>query len=590
LRDNNLATDNNFKNKNNSSSIQTLSSKTESFVSPQFTKITSGEIVNDGADTWGLCWIDYDDDGYLDLYVVNPNMLYRNNQSSGFEMIEDDIISNDPVGLDGGCTWGDFDNNGYPDCFIANWDNKKNLFYENNGDGSFTKNTQNIIVNEPGFSIDPSCVDYDNDGYLDLFVANHDGGNFLYRNTGGDFEKITQGIIVTHSAQSNSASWSDFDNDGFMDCYVANAWDDSRDCLYHNTGDGFEKLEGQDIVETEKTTWGGSWGDYDNDGDMDIFICCSEYNSLPESMNFLYNNTGDGNFVQVENQAIVTDQGYSFSSSWGDYDNDGDLDLFVANTGINFLYQNDGIGNFSRISGEELVSEENSSGSAVWGDYDRDGDLDLFVGNDMSENNVLYKNNGNENNWINIKCIGTNSNLSAIGTKVRLKSIINGNPVWQLREISGKTGKNGQNSLNVHFGLLDANIIDSIIVEWPSSSPEIFTNIEINKFINITEGEGSVGIEEQKLEKKTQSELTFSSIFPNPAKGKFTIEFNSISDDKVNVMIFDQIGSLVYNSSFNCTIGKNIKQFNIAYLPNGLYNIAIKGKEEVISDKILIIR
>jgi hypothetical protein len=135
-----------------------------------------------------------------------------------------------------------------------------------------------------------------------------------------------------------------------------------------------------------------------------------------------------------------------------------------------------------------MVTDTESSSGVAWADYDRDGDLDLFVTSGEGQNNVLYRNNGNGNNWINIRCVGTVSNKSAIGAKIRLKATTGLDPIWQMREISSQTGRNGQNSLNAHFGLGDASIIDSIRIEWPSGLIRSLTNVEPNQFLTITEG------------------------------------------------------------------------------------------------------
>jgi len=140
--------------------------------------------------------------------------------------------------------------------------------------------------------------------------------------------------------------------------------------------------------------------------------------------------------------------GLSFSSAWGDYDNDGDLDLFLANvdTLVNsFLYSNNGNGTFTKITTGNIVNDGGGGTDASWGDYDNDGDLDLFVAN-WDQNNFLYANNGNTNKWINLKLVGIQSNSSGIGAKVRLKATIFGNSYWQMREISGGSGRGGQNN------------------------------------------------------------------------------------------------------------------------------------------------
>jgi hypothetical protein len=470
------------------------------FAFEQFTRITEGEIVNDGGSSQGVSWIDYDNDGYLDMFVSNliwpsgqDNWLYHNAGDGTFEKMTGSFPGNDS-GLSRTSTWGDFDNDGDPDCFVSNWPDERNFLYINEGDGSFSKVTSGEIVNEVRGSPAAGWGDYDNDGDLDLFVANY-GPNSLFRNDGQDFTKITSGDIATDVSDSYSAAWADYDNDGDLDLFVTSNYVNLNNYLYTNNGDGtFDKVTGQNIVSDGGESFGGSWGDYDNDGDLDLFVPNISYST--NGNNFLYNNNGDGIFTRITEGDIVTDGGYSFGSAWGDYDNDGDLDLFVANYPYHgqsgdFLYENNADGTFTKVTGESVVIDEGASYGAAWGDYDRDGDLDLFVAKfaNGNENNALYRNNGNSNHWMNIKCIGTFSNASAIGAKVRTKATINGHTTWQLREISAQTGYCSQNSLNAHFGLSDATVIDSIKIEWPSGMIDILTNVDVNQFLTVREGQ-----------------------------------------------------------------------------------------------------
>jgi len=254
-------------------------------------------------------------------------------------------------------------------------------------------------------------------------------------------------------------------------------------CLF---GQYFTQVTEGAIVEDIENSTGTALGDFNNDGYLDVFVSNWGNNSL-------YQNNGNGSFTKITTGAIVNDGVDTFGSSWGDYDNDGDIDLFVTNgwpQQNNFLYNNNGDGTFTKITSGAVVNDGGISTGASCGDYDNDGDLDLLVAN-SDDRNFLFQNNGNSNNWINIKCIGMLSNTSAIGVKIRVKAIIYGKPVWQMNEISGQTGGRcgGQNSLNAEFGLGDATVIDTLIIEWPSGIIDIFTEIAINQFLTIVEGE-----------------------------------------------------------------------------------------------------
>jgi hypothetical protein len=202
----------------------------------------------------------------------------------------------------------------------------------------------------------------------------------------------------------------------------------------------------------------------------------------------LYRNNGDGTFTKITTGAVVTDGGDSVGCTWGDFDNDGFLDLFVANRGgNNFLYRNNGDGTFTKITTGSVASEGGHSWGAAWGDYDNDGFLDLFVANRDGQNNFLYRNNGNANHWIKIKCVGTRSNRSAIGAKVRLKASIGGVERWQLREIGGGNGGIAQNSLDAHFGLGNATNAEVLRIEWPSGIVQEMRGLSANQFLTVTE-------------------------------------------------------------------------------------------------------
>ncbi|MCK5128187.1 MAG: CRTAC1 family protein, partial [candidate division Zixibacteria bacterium] len=167
----------------------------------------------------------------------------------------------------------------------------------------------------------------------------------------------------------------------------------------------------------------------------------------------------------------------------GDFDNDGDLDLFVLNANAdNFLYQNNGDSTFTKITAAAIVPNMDDSRGKSWGDYDNDGDLDLFIAK-FDKNNALFRNDGNSNSWITIKCVGNSSNRAGIGAKVKVKAIINGAAIWQTKEINERFG------LHAAFGLGEASIIDEIQVEWPSGIIQTLYNISINQYLTITEPE-----------------------------------------------------------------------------------------------------
>ncbi len=185
----------------------------------------------------------------------------------------------------------------------------------------------------------------------------------------------------------------------------------------------------------------------------------------------------------------------SYGCAWGDYDNDGFLDLFVTNEGhpglvptvVNFLYHNNGDGSFTKITTGKPVTEYSDSWGSAWGDYDNDGFLDLFVSRGDGRGNYLYRNLGSSNSWLRVKLIGTVSNRAAIGAKVRVKATVRGVSQWQLRQIAVGSVLHGHDELQANFGLGDATNIDTVRIEWPSGTVQEFQNVAPKQFLTITE-------------------------------------------------------------------------------------------------------
>src|SRR5262249_43117350 len=203
------------------------------------------------------------------------------------------------VGSCSGVAWGDFNRDGFIDLFVSPF-NRASLLFSNNGDGTFTRVLNGSIVTDSGSTFGACWADYDNDGWLDLFVGvNNQGNDWLYHNNGnGSFTKITSGPVVSSGGNANNCAWGDYDNDGFVDLFVANS--DQNDFLFHNLGNGaFARITNNPIALKPGNSQGGSWGDYDNDGLLDLFV------SRVNEPNLLYHNQGGGAFVAVTNDPIV---------------------------------------------------------------------------------------------------------------------------------------------------------------------------------------------------------------------------------------------------------------------------------------------
>jgi hypothetical protein len=562
-------------------------------IAQTFTKIITGPVVTDGSSSFGSAWIDIDQNDTLDLFsttVYSENdRLYKNNSNGTFTHITTGSIVND-LSYSYNSTWGDYDNDGFEDAFVTKGNyngNQINKLFDNNGNGTFTQITTGIQVNDPGFGDGSSWVDYDNDGNLDLFVSNiQNQANFLYHNNGnGTFTKITSGPVVTDIASSSaSGAWGDYDNDGKMDLFVANFG--GPNFLYHNDGNGvFTKITSGAIVTDVGDSHGASWGDYDNDGYLDLFV-----NRFFGEDDLLYHNNGNGTFTKITSGPIVNNAGYGTGSSWGDYDNDGNLDLFVSNSSAdagfneyNFLYHNNGNGTFTQVTTGTFSSDVSNARGAAWGDYDNDGDLDLHVANEYYSDDFLYQNDGNNNHWINIKCYGIVSNKSAIGTKISVKANINGAAVWQMNFITAQSGYSGENSLNVEFGFADATIIDSMIVRWPSGLVCYYTNVATDQFVKIYENCAFTGTESMN------NAANDMNVFPNPNNGSFTISFNNKSNSHFVLELYNELSQKIYSLT-ELNYGSFTKTFTTdeLTLSNGIYFMRLTAGDLVQSKKIFI--
>jgi hypothetical protein len=462
-----------------------------------FEQVFDSVTTEDKYDGAGCAFVDYDNDGYQDLLVANVtgnNYLYHNEKNGTFSKVTTGDIVNAGFNESYGVACADFNNDGFTDLFVANGvgSGNRNFLYQNNGDGTFTRITNGVIATTTGNFVGCAWGDYDRDGFVDILVANFSGGpSALFHNDG---VKGFSRSAFSVSSDAVSAAWADINSDGLPDLCIANGYGSHQlNYVYVNLGGGkFQRLTSANFPSADEGSVAVAWGDYDNDGFPDLYIPNSGEGVKNKSE--LYHNNGNGTFTRILTGEIATLESNSTTAAWGDYDNDGWLDLFVGNRDgtpgqQNLLYHNNGNGTFERIIDGPFANLSITAGGCAWGDYDNDGFLDLFIstqGDSPFERNALFHNTGNENHWIEIKCEGTVANRSAIGAKVRVAATINGTSVRQLREITSGDGIGG-GALVAHFGLGNATNIDELTIEWPSQAVTMRTGVRADQFITVFE-------------------------------------------------------------------------------------------------------
>lgn len=471
----------------------------------RFTRITDGPVATLHASTGGVSWIDFDGDGDQDLFVANgydvsgevavpqANWLFENRD--GRFVLADTRLSQDS-GFSSGSAWADFDNDGDVDVFVPNQRNQPNFLYRNDGNGVF------VPINGPvtegrRLSFSGTWADFDNDGLVDLFVSN--GGlsgadrNEMFRNRGGGlFEPLLDIAPVADSAQTSGAAAVDVDDDGDVDLFVPGSGRASA--LYRNEGDWrFTRLTDVAMVAEEPLISGSQgtvWGDYDNDGDFDVYM-----GFVIGERDRIYRNDGGGRFTWISDAGPGLDGAYSVQPLWADLDNDADLDLVVATWGSPALvYLNDGAGAFRRTVLGDLGRVDSFGSSVAAADVDADGDLDLVIGHwpnhpGDGELNLFYRNDGPTGNWLTVDLEGTASNRSAIGARVEVTARVHGRVTRQVREIRSQEGWRSQSALTAHFGLGDADRVDTLLVRWPSGLVERYDTVVANQRVKLVEGD-----------------------------------------------------------------------------------------------------
>ena len=496
----------------------------------QFTDVTSTVGLSPTPKkSWGSpIWGDINNDGFLDLIVPDHGLalshgpfVYLNSSGTQFtNILATSTIKKAPT-LDTrdwhGFSFGDYDGDGNLDLYIAEGAKgssggaiKQDLLFHGNGDGTFT-NTSNpsgieISMHRGRCSI---WFDFDNDGKLDLFVKNYADANVLYKNNGdGTFAIVPDGGGLAQATSGTTSgsivAVADYDNDGFMD--IAFSGDVDVQALYRNLGDGtFVDVTTASGIGAGTAGKGIAWGDYNNDGLPDLFVARG-HQGATSTTGSLYRNNGDGTFTDATAAAGLNGPGNSWVALWGDYDNDGYLDLFVTNAGdtgqgpgnANRLFHNNGDGTFTDVAAAQGVDMQDNTSlhkSAAWADYNNDGFLDLMIkdgiGNERDNGlgssgaHRLFRNLPNGNYFIKINLEGVQSNKQGIGARVTVTAA----GLSCFRQNLGDGGGNyySQGSGPLHVGIGTATEA-TVEVRWPSGLTDTVPSVAANTTLTVVEG------------------------------------------------------------------------------------------------------
>jgi len=522
-------------------------------------------------------WCDIDNDGDLDLACSNQN-------NNGFWLFRNDSTIFTDITISAGLStltayrfiWAEVTGDIYTDLIIDTWNSGQKL-YQNNGNGTFTD-----ITSGSGISTSVcAAADFDNDGDVDLVAIGSSTCNLLLNSGNAVFTSVSVGAC--------NSVWSgvclDYDIDGYIDIYLG-TYGDYANKLYKNNGNNtFTDVTTSAGVEYTGTTSGITTGDYNNDGYEDLYL--ANYSS---SLCKLFENQGNGTFSDVTAVAGVAGYSDTRTAAFGDYNNDGFLDIFVSHHNFysysNVLWKNNGNGTFTNTSVAMNISGEwiGDYFGVAWGDFNKDGALDLFAVGHIDKYN-LFRNDNCPGNYLTITLIGDNSNYNAIGAKVQ---------VWYgtkglTRFVTAGEGAKDFHSYPLEFGLDTYSNIDSMEITWPSGLIQDFGFISGNQFITITEGISSVN-EENNIIVNNDYEI-FNS--PNPFRESTVINFSIPVDQYVTLDIYNKSGQKVntlINQSLNAgahQIVFNRSEYN--ELAAGIYFYYLKTSDFSQMKKMLLI-
>lgn len=566
--------------------------------SQNFQRINNLQISNPQlGDYWtGSSFIDIDDDGDLDLFLsdrvpgqnLRQNKLYRNNNGNFLRLSNSDLAND--FGHWFGASWGDYNNDGLIDVIVSGYPSK---LYTNLGNGQFNRVGNGQVASCSFSGISAAWADLNNDGFLDLLMVRPNwlggppcsgtpGGPHLMINSGPPgftFNRIIDPILNANGSDTYLHPYFvDFDDDNDLDLFIGMGSGMSKpDLAFRNlfTENGvlqFEKINDQ-IMGTDSVE-GNQWAFIDIDNDLDLDAYITNWANViggqnQARSNNLYRNV-NGTFIKDSIDIISNLPSLSTSSLWGDFDNDADLDCIIPadyNYPMHYL-QNDGAGNFIEISGNGINTIDLHQSGGTIGDYDNDGDLDIYVPGPGDSTALLRNDLNNQNHWLKIKLRGSNSNGSGIGAKIFVKTTSNGYVIRQRRDFTSSDVFFGQNANFIHFGLSQSDIIDSLIIQWPSGIIDQFDSLPSDQVYEVLEGTGI-------LSSFTSKHIANSIVvYPNP----FDDDIIVLIPENQKVMKFELInieGGIESSVTPEYMLNNNFK-INTKLLKSGVYFIKIE--------------
>ncbi|WP_046757183.1 FG-GAP-like repeat-containing protein [Kordia jejudonensis] len=529
----------------------------------------------------GISFCDFNNDGWDDITIAtqsgDPVKIYKNNGDGTFSP-ETTLVPNNTA-QQKQVIWVDFDNDGDKDLFVAG-DVDGSRFYRNDGTQLTDITVAAGFPTEPQDNYGASWGDYNNDGYLDVFLCNRGANipqpNYLYKNNGdGTFTNVSAAAgIDAGSHLSFCSAFFDYNNDGWQDIYMANDKINTTNILYKNNGDGtFSDVSEESGTNIAIDAMSVTIADFDGDTWFDIYVT----NGIPG--NYLLRNNGDGTFTNIANQTGTMFNSIAWGAVFLDAENDGDLDLYVSGAfdGSNAsylsaaLYTNNNAGTFSIANNSSFQNDTRESYANAIGDSDNDGFPEIIVSNSGGDNIFLWKNETTDtNNWLKVNLEGVVSNKQGIGATIE----INSGGVSQYRYTVCGEGYISQNSSTEFFGVGTNAVIDYVQVTWLGGAQDILYNVVPNQTLTILEGSSPLNTEEFETNNTIR-------VYPNPTTGKIWIQ--NTTNNVHEYVVFDSRGVQVKK-------GKIHQQdyINLNTLSSGYYTLKITGKKGVFTKKIML--